>query len=89
MPFEKITSEELLRPLSIFFEKEFTKQDLHAFRKVNEDVQKGKSAHFSMLPNFKKKIMKDELKTYIKQSLSDSSEVYQELQNAYYENPSN
>lgn len=82
LPFFKITSNEICLFLELFFELPFSQEDWNAFIKVNENVQKGKSPNFSMLPNDEKQRMKEDVKSFVYDSpkFEKSNVIFKELQ---------
>lgn len=91
LSFSKITSHDICSELEKYFELPFGQTDYKAFLNINENVQKGKSAHFSMLPNEKKNSMKENVKVYIYESTNfdESKVIFRRLQELVNENPTN
>lgn len=91
LPFEKVISDEILYHLDNFFELPFTYLKLQEFREINHNVQKEKSAQFSMLPNAEKDKMKKNLKEQIHKSNSycTARQIFELLNTAFYESTPN
>lgn len=91
LPFTKVISDEILLHLDNFFELPFTQQQLKEFKSMNQSVQQGKSAQFSMLPNADKEEMKKNLKIEIEKSdtYSIAKDIFKLLEVAFNEDYTN